>query len=187
MWWNYVSIPKFQRCSCLNFGMDKWFHPTLYWLVIIYPYLYSILTTLINGVSHRQIAFGMKINKKWYFEGLQWYRIQQIMSIYTASINDWTVNYASSKHMELDPWLVCDLNRTPIVMAKHGGSCVHFSGISTCGRTSQETVSHPQHPPLPTLCKISLPVYVIVTNERLQPLTATWYNSLVLSISLLKI
>ena len=37
-----------------------------------------------------------------------------------------------------------------IVMAKHGRSCVHFSGISTCGRTSRETVSHPQCPPLPT-------------------------------------
>ena len=83
--------------------------------------------------------------------------------------------------------LVCDLNRTPIVMANHGGPCVHFSGISTCGRTSGETVSHPQHPPLPTLCKISLPVYVIATNEQLQPLTATWHNSLVLSISLLTI
>ena len=83
--------------------------------------------------------------------------------------------------------LVCDLNRTPIVMAKHGGPCVHFSGISTCGRTSRDTVSHPQHPPLPTLCKISLPVYVIVTNERLQPLTTTWYNSPVLSFPLLKI
>ena len=54
-----------------------------------------------------------------------------------------------------------------IVMAKHGGSCVHFSGISTCGRTSRETVSHPQCPPLPTLCKISLPIYVIVTNKLL--------------------
>ena len=74
-----------------------------------------------------------------------------------------------------------------IVMAKHGGSCVHFSGISTCGRTSRETVSHPQCPPLPTLCKISLPIYVIVTNKLLQPLTTTWYDSLVLSISLLKI
>ena len=67
-------------------------------------------------------------------------------------------------------------------MAKHGGSCVHFSGISTCGRTSRrETVSHPQCPPLPTLCKISLPICVIVTNKLLQPLTTTWYNSLVLS------
>ena len=84
-------------------------------------------------------------------------------------------------------FLVCDLNRTPIVMAKHGGPCVHFSGISTCGRTSRETASHPQHPPLPTLCKISLPVYVIVTNERLQPLTTTWYNSLVISFSVLNI
>ena len=74
-----------------------------------------------------------------------------------------------------------------IVMAKHGGSCVHFSGISTCGRTSRETVSYPQCPPLPTLCKISLPIYVIVTKKLLQPLTTTWYDSLVLSISLLKI
>ena len=81
--------------------------------------------------------------------------------------------------------LVCDLNRTPIVMAKHGGPGVHFSGISTCGRTSRETVSHPQRPPLPTLYKISLPVYVIVTNKRLQPLTTTY--TLVLSFSLLKI
>ena len=74
-----------------------------------------------------------------------------------------------------------------IVMAKHGGSCVHFSGISTCGRTSRETVSHPQCPPLPTLCKISLPIYVIVTNKLLEPLTTTWYDSLVLSFSFLKI
>ena len=44
-----------------------------------------------------------------------------------------------------------------IVMAKHGGSCVHFSEISTCGRTSRETVSHPQCPPLPTLCKYLYP------------------------------
>ena len=74
-----------------------------------------------------------------------------------------------------------------IVMAKHGGSCVHFSGISTCGRTSRETVSHPQCPPLLTLCKISLPIYVIVTNKLLEPLTTTWYDSLVLSFSFLKI
>ena len=70
-----------------------------------------------------------------------------------------------------------------IVMAKHGGSCVHFSGISTCGRTSRETVSHPQCPPFPTLCKISLPIYVIVTNKLLQPLTTIWYDSLVLSFA----
>ena len=90
------------------------------------------------------------------------------------------------------PLLVCDLNRTPVVMAKHGGPCVHCSGISTCGRTSREIVSHPLRPPLPTLYKISLPVYyyhlpVIVTNKKLQPLTTTWFNSLVLSFSLLKI
>ena len=83
--------------------------------------------------------------------------------------------------------VVCLIGVHQIVMAKHGGSCVHFSGISTCGRTSRETVSHPQCPPLPTLCKISLPIYVIVTNKLLQPLTTTWYDSLVLFIPLLKI
>ena len=62
-----------------------------------------------------------------------------------------------------------------------------FQESPLAGKTSRETVSHPQHPPLPTLCKISLSVYVIVTNGRLQPLTATWYNSLVLSFSLLTI
>ena len=72
-----------------------------------------------------------------------------------------------------------------IVMAKHGGSCVHFSGISTCGRTSRETVSHSQRQPLPTPHKIALPVYVTVTNKRLQPLTTTLYNSLVPYFSLL--
>ena len=71
-----------------------------------------------------------------------------------------------------------------IVMAKHGGSCVHFSGISTCGRTSRETVSHSQRQPLPTPHKIALPVYVTVTNKRMQPLTTTLYNSLVLYFSL---
>ena len=72
-------------------------------------------------------------------------------------------------------------------MAKHRGSCVHLSRISTCGTTSRETVSYPQRPPLPTLYKISSPVYVIATNKRLQPLTSAWYNSRVLSLSLLKI
>ena len=61
-----------------------------------------------------------------------------------------------------------------IVVAKHWGSCVHFSGISTCGRTSRETVSHSQRQPLPTPHKIALSVYVTVTNKRLQPLTTTF-------------
>ena len=57
--------------------------------------------------------------------------------------------------------LVCDLNRTPIIMAKHGCSCVHFSGISTCGRTSRETVSHPQRQLLSTPHRIYLPIYLV--------------------------
>ena len=105
--------------------------------------------------------------------GLSWVDTDKKCSLYLGECSNWL--------------LVCDLNRTPIVMAKHGGSCVHFSGISTCGRTSRETVSHSQRPSSATLYKISLPIYVIVTNKMLQPLTTAWYNSLVLSFLLLKI
>ena len=83
--------------------------------------------------------------------------------------------------------LVCDLNRTPNCYGKTWRFLCPFFRISTCGRTSRETVSHPQCPPLPTLCKISLSIYVIVKNKMLQPLTTTWYDSLVLSFSFLKI
>ena len=116
-----------------------------------------------------------------------------IVAYFSTHICIWELIYAyipQSSFMRTsyrDPLLVCDLNRTPVVMAKRGGSCVHFSGISTCGRTSRETVSHPQRPPLPTLYKISLPVYIIVANKRLQPLTKSLYNSMVLSFSLLTI
>ena len=29
--WNYLSISKLQRCNRWSLGMDKQFHPTLYW------------------------------------------------------------------------------------------------------------------------------------------------------------
>ena len=109
----------------------------------------------------------------------QWWKIRNI----SVHIGNWLSN---PHHLGAVYWCAI-LIAHQIVMAKHGGSCVHFSGISTCGRTSRETVSHPQCPPLPTLCKISLPIYVIVRNKLLQPLTTTWYDSLVLSFLLLKI
>ena len=113
------------------------------------------------------------------------YRIQHTIGLlYVTSIYSTRIFYRGVSGFATD-WCAI-LIAHQIVMAKHGGSCVHFSGISTCGRTSRETVSHPQCPPLPTLCKISLPIYVIVTNKLLQPLTTTWYDSLVLSFSLLK-
>ena len=73
--------------------------------------------------------------------------------------------------------LVCDLNRTPNCYGKTWRFlCPFFKNLHLR-----------ECPPLPTLCKISLPIYVIVTNKLLQPLTTTWYDSLVLSFSLLKI
>ena len=51
----------------------------------------------------------------------------------------------------------------------------------------RERLSHPQRQPLPTPYKICLPVYVIVTTTRLQPLTTTLCNSMLYLFSLLKI
>ena len=31
MGWDYLSIPRLQQCSRWSMGMDKYFHPTLYW------------------------------------------------------------------------------------------------------------------------------------------------------------
>ena len=74
-----------------------------------------------------------------------------------------------------------------IVMAKHGGSCVHFSGISTCGNLARDCFTSTASTVTNSVQNISLPVYVFVTNTRLQPLTRTFYNSMLASVSLLKI
>ena len=105
------------------------------------------------------------------------YMLQQLGAINIQPNHLHLCNQEKTHQYRLFPALVC-------MLWQNMEACVHFSGISTCGRTLGETVSHPQHAPLPTLFKISLPVYVIVTNERLQPFTTTWYNSLVLSFSL---
>ena len=47
--WNYLSIPKLQRCNRWSLGMDKWFHPTLFWACD-----YSFMLGLrLNHVSKR--------------------------------------------------------------------------------------------------------------------------------------
>ena len=49
MGWNYLSIPKLQRCNRWSLGMDKIFYPTLYWAC---NYL-SMLGLKLNHVSKR--------------------------------------------------------------------------------------------------------------------------------------
>ena len=49
MGWNYLSIPKLQRCNRWSLGMDTQFHLTLYWAC---DYL-SILGLKLNHVSER--------------------------------------------------------------------------------------------------------------------------------------
>ena len=49
MGWNYICIPKLQRCSCWSLGMYKQFYLTLYWAC---DYL-SMLGLKLNHVSKR--------------------------------------------------------------------------------------------------------------------------------------
>ena len=49
MEWKYLSIPKLHRCNRWSLGMDKLFHPTLYWAC---NYL-SMLGLKLNHVSKR--------------------------------------------------------------------------------------------------------------------------------------
>ena len=73
-------------------------------------------------------------------------------------------NYMQAKHAAI-LCLVCDLNQNM-------EAPVSISQKSPLAGEPRERLSHPQRPPLPTLYKIYLPVYVIVTNKRLQALTA---------------
>ena len=178
--WTYrVVLPRSRPCKCV--GSLK----TPSHLKYKYGYLTSCCTwpilaevTLYRG-NNTIIFFFLSIDRQLNIQITAWSKL----GLYTNKVPK--IGNKATKYTGC--YWCAILIAHQIVMAKHGGSCVHFSGISTCGKTSRETVSHPQCPPLPTLCKISLPIYVIVTNKLLQPLTTTWYDSLVLSISLLKI
>ena len=71
-----------------------------------------------------------------------------------------------------------------IVMAKHGGSCVHFQESPLAGEP-RDRLFHIHSVHRYQLCAKYL--YPSTLLWLLQPLTTTWYDSLVLYISLLKI
>ena len=104
----------------------------------------------------------------WYFNNNRWTACRY-RSWYLANIHLSFRWWGSETRHCLIILLVCDLNRTPIVMAKHGGPCVPFSGISTCGRTSRETVLYPQHAPLPTLWKYRYPSTLLWQMNNCNP------------------
>ena len=141
------------------------------------------LPQYINPNTQQLQSMGLFSTSHSVYVPSQWEMVLRcnVISHWMGTYTEWFLHLQTNAY--ICALLVCDLNQ--IVMAKHGGSCVHFSGISTCGRTSRETVSHSQRQPFPTPHKIALPVYVTVTNKRLQPLTTTLCNSLVLSFSLL--
>ena len=60
MGWNYLSIPKLQRCNRWSLGMDKLFHPTLY---MACDYV-SMLGLKLNHVSKRGYRWRHRFQSK---------------------------------------------------------------------------------------------------------------------------
>ena len=84
--------------------------------------------------------------------------------------------------------LVCDLNRTPNCYGKTWRLlCPFFRNLHLRENLARDCFTSTSSTVTNSVQNISLPVYVIVTNTRLQPLTTTFYNSMLVSFSLLKI
>ena len=69
MGWNYLSIPKLQRCNRWSLGMDKQFHPTLFWAR---NYL-SMLGLKLNHVSKRghSKATPKNVHMDWLYDHIK--------------------------------------------------------------------------------------------------------------------
>ena len=85
-------------------------------------------------------------------------------------------------------FLMCDLNRTPNCYGKTWRLlCPFFRNLHLRENLARDCFTSTASTVTNSAQYISLPVYVIVTNTRLQPLTTTFYNSMLVSFSLLKI
>ena len=86
------------------------------------------------------------------------------------------------------PLLVCDLNCTPNCYGKTWRLlCPFFRNLHLRENLARDCFTSTASTVTNSVQNISLAVYVIVTNTRLQPLTTTFYNSMLVSFSLLKI
>ena len=55
--WNYLSIPKLQRCNRWSLGLDNWLHATLYWTC---DYVFMMGLNL-NSVSKKGPHEGLEL------------------------------------------------------------------------------------------------------------------------------
>ena len=62
MGWNYLSTHELQKCSRWSLGMDKWSHPTLYW-VCDYLSMLGYMCHLTSGREQQSCSI-----KLWYFK-----------------------------------------------------------------------------------------------------------------------
>ena len=93
MGWNYLPIPKLQRCNRWSLGMDKWFNPTLFWAC---DYL-SMLGLKLNHVSK---------SGHWHAEFIAW-NIQKYTTIFLdAELAQQVLNPFLSVWFPSRPWVV---------------------------------------------------------------------------------
>ena len=136
MGWNYLSIPKLQRCSRWSLGMDKWFHPTLYNGC---NYL-SILCLKLNHVSKRNprcpgkvmtaklsmFPFG-KINNHWF---RQWLVAWSAPSHYLNQcwhILNWNLRNKLQWNLNRNPFIFIQENAFENVVWKMAAICLSLN------------------------------------------------------------
>ena len=98
---NYLSIPKLQRCNRWSLGMDKQFHPALFWAC---NYL-SMLGLKLNHVSKRghwsKWTFGATQDCG-IFEARTILSSHQLLIIPTSNLNSNVMKYKWLEHFIVD-------------------------------------------------------------------------------------
>ena len=89
---------------------------------------YRALIWILRCPSLRNAIIGWTVHDLFFKRFSKCWRLIQQGDTYVPCVclywcREWNL------HRSFCFWLVCNLNRTPIVLAKRGGSCVYFSGI----------------------------------------------------------
>ena len=106
MGWNYLSIPKLQRCNRWSLGMDKQFYPTLLWACDYLSMLGSKLihvskrgssTSWGNGQDMGRMDASLRNNR------LIW-KFLSFMVVFAISSDSTNPNWCETASLDMSPW-----------------------------------------------------------------------------------
>ena len=106
---NYLSITKLQRCNRWSLGIDKLFHPTLYWAC---DYL-SMSGLKLNHVSKRGPR-GMFLKIVLYFDNLIWYSLSWMRAPFVTFV-DYLTEICTIKFLEMEMTKVMGNRSVPFI------------------------------------------------------------------------